>query len=309
MVAVWYDALGHEDERRQQLYSGDLHLRSPSQASLALCAFARDLVEGAFGDLDPLTAQHTMPVERYASLLSELKPRFIHHPRSKELLRDVLVAQGCDLDTTYFDVPRLRTSTSDGYLTTGIAYAWHPHRDTWYSAPMSQVNWWVPVYPVVESNAMAFHLDFFDREVPNDSAKYNYYVWNAKFRRSAASQVGTETRPLPAPLSPIDTSTGMVPILPVGGLTMFSGQHLHSSVPNTSGVTRFSIDFRTVNVEDIRAGRSASDVDTACTGSSIRDFISASDLSPMPDDVVALFDDGTERDGDLVYAENLRTQS
>jgi hypothetical protein len=40
-----------------------------------------------------------------------------------------------------FDMPRLRSSTSDNYLTTGIAYEWHPHRDTWYSAPQCQINW------------------------------------------------------------------------------------------------------------------------------------------------------------------------
>jgi len=38
-----------------------------------------------------------------------------------------------------------------------------------------------------------------------------------------------------------------------------------------------------------------------CTGSSIRDFISAADRSPMPDDAVALFNDGTETTGGLVY--------
>jgi hypothetical protein len=39
-----------------------------------------------------------------------------------------------------------------------------------------------------------------------------------------------------------------------------------------------------------------------CTGSSIRDFIRASDLSPMPERVVELFNDGTEARGDLVFS-------
>lgn len=309
MVAFWYGSGVVDEVRPSQLYNGDLHFLPPDAASLAMCEFAHQLIEEAFGRLDPERAQHSMPVEQYAALLSELKPRFIHHPRSKELLRDVLDERGCDLDDIYFDVPRLRTSTSDGYLTTGIAYAWHPHRDTWYSAPMTQINWWMPVYVVTEANAMAFHLEYFDRAVRNDSDVYNYYVWNAKFRRAAASQVSAETRPLPRPLDPVDTSTAVVPVNPVGGLTLFSGAHLHSSVPNTSGVTRFSIDFRTVSITDIREGRSAPNVDAACTGSSIRDFIRASDFSPMPDDVAALFDDGTELDGELVYTENLRSRS
>jgi hypothetical protein len=103
--------------------------------------FARTLVVEAFGDLDPRTAQYHMSVERYAALLAALKPKFIHHPQSKELPRAMLTEMGCDPDKTPFDAPRMRTPTSDGYLTTGIAYAFHPHRDTWYSAPMSQINW------------------------------------------------------------------------------------------------------------------------------------------------------------------------
>jgi hypothetical protein len=77
-------------------------------------------------------------------------------------------------------------------------------------------------------------------------------------------------------------------------------------VPNHSGRTRFSIDFRAVHIGDIEAGRHARNVDAACTGSSIRDFIRASDFSGMPDHIVRLFDDGTEDRGDLLYVENRR---
>ena len=62
-------------------------------------------------------------------------------------------------------VRRMRSSTSDGYLTTGIAYAWHPHRDTWYSAPQCQINWWMPIYEIVSENAMAFHPRYFGEAV------------------------------------------------------------------------------------------------------------------------------------------------
>ena len=44
-------------------------------------------------------------------------------------------------------------------------------------------------------------------------------------------------------------------------------------------------------------------MDAHCTGSSIRDFIRASDLSPMPLDVVSQYDDGTETSGELVYTQ------
>jgi len=301
MTSVHHDTVLTDDERRAALYRGDIFLFSPRPAALAFADFARALVAEAFGELDPERAQHDLPVEQYVSVLAELKPRFIHHPRSKELLREVLREQGCDLERTYFDVPRLRTSTSDGYLTSGLAYAWHPHRDTWYSAPMTQLNYWMPVYAIEPSNTMTFHPRYFDEAVPNTSSGYNYYEWNTKYRAAASSNVSADTRPLPGPVEEVDISHPLIFVPPVGGLIEFSGQHLHSSVPNQTGRTRMSIDFRTVHIGDIEAGRGAANVDVACTGSSIRDFIRASDLAPMPERIVALFHDGTEDRGDLQY--------
>ena len=302
MTSVHHDTALADDDRRSALYAGDIFLTSPGAAALEFCAFARELAEAAFPGLDPEHAQHEMPVAAYVEVLADLKPRFIHHPRSKELLRDVLQEQGCDLESTYFDVPRLRTSTSGGYLTSGLAYAWHPHRDTWYSAPMGQLNYWMPVYPIEAGNAMAFHPHYFDVAVPNSSADYNYYEWNTKYRAAATANVEKDTRPLPGPVVEVDLRDPLVFVPSVGGLIQFSGQHLHSSVPNHSGRTRFSIDFRTVHIGDIAAGRAAAAVDVACTGSSIRDFVRASDLAPMPEEIVELFNDGTEGRGELRYA-------
>jgi hypothetical protein len=305
MTTVLSDPCLPDDAFRQALYDGAIALSAPTSLTREFCDFTRELLDEAFYPHHPETAQHHLRLERYVEILSSLKPTFIHHPRSKQLLQGVLEERGCDLERTYFDVPRLRSSTSGGYLTTGIAYAWHPHRDTWYSAPMAQINFWMPVYPIVAANAMAFHPHYFDVPVQNSSSNYNYYEWNTKYRASAASNIGTDSRPLPGPTSEVDIDNPLVFLPPVGGLIAFSGQHLHSSVPNLSGVTRFSIDFRTVHVGDIIAGRAARAVDVACTGSSIRDFIRASDLAPMPADVVELFADGTEDRGDVIYAGNV----
>jgi hypothetical protein len=295
--------------QRAQLYDGAVGITSPSPTTEAFALFARDLIGEAFSGHDPELAQFGLPVDEYAAILNVLKPRFIHHPESKRFIQQLLVERGCDPTETYFDVPRLRTSTTNDYLTTGIAFAWHPHRDTWFSAPMTQLNHWMPVYDISRDNAMAFHPEYFDRPVANDSAIYNYYEWNAKHRGAAASNVRADARPLPRPTEPVDLASSTVFVTPVGGMIQFSAHQLHSSVPNTSGRTRFSIDFRTVNVADIRAGRGAVNVDSHCTGSAIRDFMSAADLSPMPEDVVELFNDGTESAGDLVYVPPAQPES
>ncbi len=51
-------------------------------------------------------------------------------------------------------------------------------------------------------------------------------------------------------------------ILPAPGeVLLFSGAQLHTSIPNTSGRARYSVDFRTVDVGDLLAGRGAPLVD------------------------------------------------
>jgi hypothetical protein len=274
-----------DEERRARLYSGQVLVYGASPASLALVDHARDLIAEAFGPIDPQTAQHHMPVEEFAALLAELKPKFIHHPTSKERIRELLGYHGCDLDRTYFDVPRLRTSTSDDYLSAGISYAFHPHRDTWYSAPFSQLNWWIPIYPVVPENVMAFHPQYWSNPVRNGSRRYNYYEWNRASRQTAAQHIKTDTRDQPKPEEPVQLEPHVRVVPEVGGVMLFSGNQLHSTVPNTSGRTRFSIDFRTVNIDDVVSRTEAPNVDSECTGTSLRDFLRASDLERISEDI------------------------
>ncbi len=74
---------------------------------------------------------------------------------------------------------------------------------------------------------------------------------------------------------------------PPGGTIVFSAAQLHSTVPNTTDRTRFSIDFRTVNLDDLAEGIGAPNIDSECTGTTLRDFVRASDLEPLPDDLIA----------------------
>ena len=62
-------------------------------------------------------------------------------------------------------------------------------------------------------------------------------------------------------------------ICPVGGVILFSAAQMHSSVPNISGVTRFSIDFRSVHLDDVIERNGAPNIDAGCTGTVMRDFM------------------------------------
>jgi hypothetical protein len=295
MNAVFFDAPVNDDARREQLYKGQLFVYSPSPSSRDLCAFAREMIEDAFGALDPREAQYSLSVEDYAAILAKLKPAFIHHPQSKQLLQGILEELGCDLSKTYFDVPRMRSATHGGYLTTGIAYAFHPHRDTWYSAPPCQINWWLPIYEIEPDNALAFHPRYWSEPVRNGSIDYNYDEWIRTSRPTAAQHVKTDTRKQPKPEEAIELDPQIRVIAGVGGILLFSGAQLHSTVPNTSGRTRFSIDFRTVHIDDVRGKKGAPNIDSACTGTTLRDYLRGTDLQHIPEDVVREYETPPQR--------------
>lgn len=290
MYAIHMDSPLDDDTRRERLYDGDLFVYSPRPPTLALCELGRQMAEEAFAPLEPETAQREMEVEAYAALLAELKPRFVHHPESKRLIQEMLIDLGCHPDKVYFDVPRMRSSTSHGYLTSGIAYAFHPHRDTWYSAPQCQLNWWLPIYPITVDNGVAFHPKYWYTPLKNSSRVYNYAAWNATSRKEAAKYIKSDTRVQPKPEEEVELDPQIRPICESGGLIIFSGAQLHSSVPNSSGTTRFSIDFRTVHIDDGAERRGAPNIDSECTGTTMGDYLRTSDLAHVSDELVAAYD-------------------
>jgi hypothetical protein len=259
-------------------------------------------VEEAFAPLDPLSAQFALPVERFVEIAAALKPRFIHDPRTQDLLRAVLADVGEDMDRTFFDLPRMRISTTDGYLSAGVAYVLHPHRDIWYSSPPCQLNWWIPLFPFAAESAFAFHPRYWDEPVANSSIEYNHYEWNKVGRARAAGETKTDTRKQPKPTVALELEPDVRVVCPPAGLLLFSGAQLHSTVANTSGLSRFSIDFRTAHVDDLAAVGGPATPDRACTGTTLFELRRASDLTPVPREIISLYDPNPPTDGEgLVF--------
>lgn len=282
MNTVYFDSTDDEQRRRERLYSGQIYVFSPTESGKAICHLARAMCEKAFAPYFPPEAQHHIPVERYVEILKDLKPSFIHHPACKKLIPALLDELGCNLEQTYFDVPRLRTATAEDYLSSGLAYAFKPHRDTWYSTPMSQLNWWLPVYPITSDNAMAFHSEYWENPVHNSSCLFNYQDWNQNGRKAAANQIGKDTRVQSEALEPMRLDPQLRLITEPGGVILFSAAQMHSTVPNTSGMTRFSIDFRTVDASDTARSHGAPNVDSESTGTTMMDYLRGSDLAHFP---------------------------
>src|SRR4029453_16179305 len=99
MTTIYFDTHLGDEERRRRLYSGDVFVYSPRPSTKALTELARELIEAAFAPLPP---REDLPGKNFVEIVGPPKPRFIHHPRTKELLLELLRDLGCDMDKTYF---------------------------------------------------------------------------------------------------------------------------------------------------------------------------------------------------------------
>lgn len=280
MITIYLNREMDEPARRQSVYGGDFHLITSHPASLAIVEWTRSLIDDALG-ADPQRAQFETSVDDFVERVNPLKSTFTNHERTKELTRDLIIAMGANPEETYFDLPRLRVIPSDEFLTTGVSYNYKAHRDSWYGHPTTLVNYWVPVFDAVGENVMSMYTGYFHRPIENSSSNFDYDSWVAESRFAAAKQVGKEERPHPLPTEPVDDTSEIRVAGRAGDILMFSTCHLHASAPNTSGVTRFSYDLRTINLPDFQEGRGPENIDTGATGTTLNDFLRVSDLSPL----------------------------
>jgi hypothetical protein len=286
MTNVLLDLKLPDDQRRERIFNGNILLFSARPSTIALCNYAQAMIRETYGSEDPQRAQFSMKVEEFVARTSPLKTRFTNDQHTKKLIQQILVDFGCDLENTLFDVPRLRVVTHGGYLVSGVGYAYKAHRDIWYASPSSQVNWWMPVYPLDEKRSLALYPSYWNRSISNTSSEFDYGEWCRVGRTQATSQITVDKRKHPLPTEEIDSSGEFKVVCDAAAMIAFSASHLHATVPNSSGLTRFSIDFRTIRLDDLKANRGAPNIDSAAKGSTLGDFLRASDFSSYSKDLL-----------------------
>jgi len=299
-MTVFVDPGLSPDELRQSLYGGNLIVLTRLRSVSNLVDFTRGQLAELFAPHDPEHAHEHFDPAEMAKILGVWKPRFIHDDRSKKLVCDIITEAGLPAEHTHFDLPKPRTSFPEGHLTTGVAFAFPWHRDVWYSAPRQQLNWWMPIFPVRPDNSMSFDLKSFDQAVPNTSDTFDYYRNNAQ-RRTTAASVTKEQQARPGAVDH-QPANDLIVLPPPGGILLFSGAHLHTSIPNTSGLARYSIDFRTVDARDMVKGIGAPLVDVHCTGTAVRDFVNIADGTSFDEELVVELFGAPPDDAMLVFS-------
>jgi hypothetical protein len=169
---------------------------------------------------------------------------------------------------------RLRAVAHDAHLLDEARSAFALHRDTWYANPSAQINWWIPLHRVTEEESFTIYPAFFDRPVRNDSGDFDYDQFKAAIGWQGLGTPRAEPAPTfyPRALEPVERRDARSIAMDRGEILIFSAAHLHQTCPNRSGRTRFSVDFRVVDLADHAAGRGAPSVDDRSKGSALGDY-------------------------------------
>ncbi len=239
--------------RREFVYRGDLLIFKDVEAMTELCSFTDELIRKSVGVSDPVRAQFELDREAYVARIGKLQKQYRKHPRVKQLFLAALESVGVELRLTCWDWLHLRVLPHGEGNADRRTARLGIHRDTWSSNIYAQTNWWAPIYPITPGRTIAFYPAYWSSPVENTSGD-----WDLEEIRS-----GRSSAPLvPEPTEPVDTASELRPVIEPGDLLCFSGAHLHASVPNSTGVARFSVEVRTVDARDAAEdGRGAPNVD------------------------------------------------
>ena len=237
---------------RERLFRGELLVFSRLPAMLALVGRAQALAEAAFAPSPPALAQDRFTPAEFLARAAALRRAFLHDPEARTAFRAVIESLGLDPASTFADRLILRLQPS------GRAYAGRrtrdlpPHRDTWGSNLMAQMNLWGPVFPIEPGATLVIWPDLFERPVPNGSAE-----WDLARLQEAPGRYPL----LPEFRGDLEGERALAVVVAPGDLLCFSGAHLHGSRPNRTGRVRVSIDTRILALADLDAGRGAANVD------------------------------------------------
>lgn len=251
-------------ERADILFSGDLLIQQKINAMQPLIEWTTSLLDNALFPLEPTTAQSRHPAESFIELTTAAQMSFRKSDYVQELFFKALADCGVNRQNTYYDHFPLRIvpygTTHGGARNSFIS----PHRDTWGSNIHSQINWWAPIYALEETRTIAIYPNYWTNPIANDTAEWRF-AKHMESRRNTSAGLKAPYPSAPSPLATVDESAVIRVMLEPGDILSFSSAHLHGSVPNTSDRTRYSVEMRTINYDDLLAGRAAPNVDNQGT--------------------------------------------
>jgi|TARA_B110000090_G_C13324529_1_gene424842 hypothetical protein len=267
------------DIYKNSITDGDIHIFRSTNSLEKIIAYSKNIIKNHFnGFPDVQKAQELIDIKDYVEIISKIKNDFTNSSETNEIVQDMLNKLNLKDEDIYFDKPKIRIVTYNKYLESGAGYVFKPHRDTWYAGPKSQLNFWFPIFDIDLNSTFAIYPNYWKKPVVNSSDNFDYETWKAKFRFTAKEHIKSDTRNHPLALEEINTTEEFRVDCNSGDLIVFSGSHMHGTIPNTSNKTRFSVDLRILS-KNLHEQNIGLNIDSKSTGSTITDFVNSANLS------------------------------
>ena len=256
---------------RQAIYEGAIFNIPATPVSSTLVLEVCSLLREELGD-DFRNAQFVLSYDDLFERIAKLKKFVYGQEHFRNLLRQLLSELGFDTDRLAIDPLRLRCVPHLGHDHPRAKSAYKAHRDTWYANPQAQVNCWLPLHDAAAAETFTFFPAFFDKAIDNSSGEFDYDDWSTTVGFGKSHVIDNALYPSP-PQGRLNPSEGTGFASLAGDLLMFAAAHLHQSNENVSGRSRFSMDFRLVDLEDQLNGLGAPNADNRSTGSAMTEYL------------------------------------
>jgi hypothetical protein len=272
MKIILYNPDCTKEELKTLLFQGKIIRFTNNKGSMEFAQFAIRFLRKNLKTKNLQEFEHTVSIDQFFRTLSNLKSAFSLLPTAKNFMKSILDELAMNINANYFDLVRLRSISSYLHKIEAAKPAFAIHRDTWYANPEAQINYWIPLFDVTEYDTFSFYPSYFSKPVKNNSNQFDYKHWKAD--GGFQSSLINKNRIFPELQENIDLTDELRIPCHAGDLLLFSASHLHGTSANLTSRTRFSLDFRTVDIEDI-GKYFAPNIDNESKGSILTDMISA----------------------------------
>jgi hypothetical protein len=243
------------------LYDGQVLVFRQVPALQELISYTDTLLREHLGEGDPTTVQTRLNDADYLECMGRAQHEFRTSKQSRQLFFAVLQQIGVDTQNTFWDHFPLRAVPYGGSHRGGRCEAVNVHRDTWGANINCQLNWWAPIYPLSAERTMVFYPDYWQSPLANDTHSWSFDEYIRQRNLLPDKERAVDYSSVPLPQEAVDDSHLFPVLIEAGDLLCFASAHLHGSVENTSARARFSVEMRTVNVDELQAGYGAPNVD------------------------------------------------
>ena len=265
-----------------QVFAGNLLLFAPSPAMRNLLAQVRKVARECFDISHPPHAHRKYSRDEFLRRAEDAQKR-VNTAECKQLFAAVLDGLGISRKNLFWDTLGLRVAppiqNADDLALRGFRSFVPVHRDTWGAGFQSQINWWAPVWSLAARRTMGFYPSYWMRPLRNTSAEWSFREFLAS-RKRAANGSAAAYPSAPNALENPDESPVPLRMRP-GELLCFSSAHLHTSIANATALTRFSLEIRTLHLDDLRRNRGAPNADNESRCNIVGLFSSAADGAPL----------------------------